>query len=250
MSIRQLHSLALRAVETDSVMNEDRIRLEAGWKTRLRDQFDLKYMKDLRAFLVQRKQSGAEIYPPADQWFSAFNMTPLERVKVVILGQDPYHGDGQAHGMCFSVQPGVAIPPSLRNIYKELQSDLGHAPVKHGNLAAWAEQGVFLLNSVLTVERGQAAAHQGKGWERFTDRVIEVLAEREGIVFLLWGAYAKRKGQIIDSQRHLVLSCAHPSPLSATGFLGCQHFSRANAYLQASGRKPIEWQLPETVDGN
>jgi uracil-DNA glycosylase len=228
-------------------MSQDRIRLENGWKQRLRDQFDQPYMKDLRAYLLQRRQNGASIFPPPDQWFSAFNMTPFDDVKVVILGQDPYHGVGQAHGMCFSVLPGVAIPPSLRNIYKELQSDLGIAPVSHGYLASWAEQGVFLLNSVLTVERGQAAAHQGKGWEQFTDRVIEVLAEqRDGVVFLLWGAYARRKGQMIDQTRHLVLSCAHPSPFSATGFLGCKHFSRANDYLLKSGRTAVNWQLPET----
>ena len=229
-------------------MKEDRIRLESGWKERLRDQFEEPYMKDLRSYLLQRRQNGATIFPPADQWFSAFNMTPFKDVKVVILGQDPYHGVGQAHGMCFSVQPGVAIPPSLRNIYKELQSDLGISPVSHGYLASWAEQGVFLLNSVLTVERGQAAAHQGKGWETFTDRVVAVLAEQcEGLVFMLWGAYARRKGQMIDPARHLVLNCAHPSPFSATKFLGCRHFSKANSYLAEKGREPIVWQLPEDV---
>lgn len=221
-----------------------KVQLEPGWKSRLEAQFDLPYMKELRSFLRDRAKT-ATIYPPRGQWFSAFNVTPFDQVKVVILGQDPYHGPGQAHGMCFSVQPGVRIPPSLRNIYKELNSDLGIEPVKHGYLQSWAEQGVFLLNSVLTVEDGQAAAHQGKGWEQFTDVVIERLsAESENTVFLLWGAYAKKKGQIIDTQKHCVLTSAHPSPLSVRGFTGCKHFSKANEYLQSRGRTPVDWQLP------
>lgn len=227
------------------IMTKDRIRLEAGWKKQLSDQFEQPYMKTLRAFLVERAASGSVVYPAPSQWFDAFNMTPFDQVKVVILGQDPYHGPGQAHGMCFSVLPGVPVPPSLRNIYKELKSDLSIEPAGHGYLEAWAHQGVFLLNSVLTVEHGQAASHQGKGWEQFTDAVIELLSSRsDNIVFMLWGGYAKRKGQIIDSKKHCVLSCAHPSPLSVRGFTGCKHFSKANHYLTDKGRKPINWQLP------
>ncbi len=229
-------------------MTTERIRLEDGWKNQLSDQFELPYMKQLRAFLLARAESGAVIYPGPSQWFEAFNRTPFEQIKVVILGQDPYHGPGQAHGMCFSVLPGVAVPPSLRNIYKELKSDLSIEPVSHGYLEAWADQGVFLLNSVLTVEHGQAASHQGKGWEQFTDRVIEVLSSRlENTVFMLWGGYAKRKGQIIDSQKHCVLTSAHPSPLSVRGFTGCRHFSSANQYLTRHGKAPVNWQLPEKV---
>ena len=205
-------------------------------------------MKSLRDFLLERGHA-VKIYPPPAQWFSAFNATPFDQVKVVILGQDPYHGPGQAHGMCFSVLPGVAIPPSLRNIYKELHSDLGIAPVKHGYLQSWATQGVFLLNSVLTVEHGQAAAHQGKGWEQFTDVVIDQLSSQSsGIVFMLWGGYARKKGQIIDTSKHCVLTSAHPSPLSVRGFTGCRHFSKANAYLQSMGKAPIDWQLPESAE--
>lgn len=229
-------------------MSDTRLKLEAGWKKLLGDQFQQPYMKELRAFLVKRSKA-ATVYPPPAQWFSAFDATPLDQVKVVILGQDPYHGPGQAHGMCFSVLPGVAIPPSLRNIYKELHSDLGIAPASHGYLQSWANQGVFLLNSVLTVERGQAAAHQGKGWEQFTDIVIERLANRRSnIVFLLWGGYARKKGQIIDGSGHCVLTSAHPSPLSVRGFTGCRHFSRANKYLESQGIAPVDWQLPETTD--
>lgn len=221
-----------------------KVQLESGWKSKLEAQFDLPYMKELRTYLSGRAKTTT-IYPPPAQWFSAFNVTPFDQVKVVILGQDPYHGEGQAHGMCFSVQPGVPIPPSLRNIYKELNSDLGIEPVKHGYLQSWAEQGVFLLNSVLTVEHGQAAAHQGKGWEQFSDVVIErISAETENTVFLLWGGYAKKKGQIIDTKKHCVLTCAHPSPLSVRGFTGCKHFSKANEYLLSQGRTPVNWQLP------
>lgn len=221
-----------------------KVQLESGWKSQLEAQFELPYMKELRTYLSGRAKT-ATIYPPPAQWFSAFNVTPFDQVKVVILGQDPYHGEDQAHGMCFSVQPGVPIPPSLRNIYKELNSDLGIEPVKHGYLQSWAEQGVFLLNSVLTVEHGQAAAHQGKGWEQFSDVVIErISAETENTVFLLWGGYAKKKGQIIDTKKHCVLTCAHPSPLSVRGFTGCKHFSKANEYLLSQGRTPVNWQLP------
>ncbi len=229
-------------------MTQSRVKLPSSWKTRLHDQFEAPYMKSLRDFLLERGHA-VKIYPPPAQWFSAFNATPFDQVKVVILGQDPYHGPGQAHGMCFSVLPGVAIPPSLRNIYKELHSDLGIAPVKHGYLQSWATQGVFLLNSVLTVEHGQAAAHQGKGWEQFTDVVIDQLSSQSsGIVFMLWGGYARKKGQIIDTSKHCVLTSAHPSPLSVRGFTGCRHFSKANAYLQSMGKAPIDWQLPESAE--
>ena len=229
-------------------MTDDRVKLEPGWKKHLRTEFDQQYMIDLRAFLLERARAGATIYPPASQWFNAFDATPFDKVKVVILGQDPYHGPGQAHGMCFSVQPGVAIPPSLRNIYKELHSDLGVKAPTHGYLRAWANQGVFLLNSVLTVEQGQAAAHQGRGWETFTDRVIDVLSsESTATVFMLWGGYARKKGARIDAGKHLVLSCAHPSPLSVSGFTGCRHFSQANAYLQRNNKDPVDWQLPGQV---
>lgn len=226
----------------------DRIRMEPGWKARLLDEFSQPYMGELRAFLLAEKAAGKVIYPPGDEIFSAFNMAPWDQVRVVILGQDPYHGPGQAHGLCFSVQPGIPLPPSLRNIFKEIGSDVGARAGRCGYLEPWARQGVLLLNSVLTVERGRAAAHEGRGWERFTDRVIEVLsAEREGLVFLLWGSYAHRKGRIIDSSRHLVLRAPHPSPLSASrGFFGCRHFSRANEYLEARGARPVDWSVPES----
>ena len=228
-------------------MSHDRIKLPPSWKSHLLDQFDEPYMETLRDFLLKRA-SAVKIYPPPAQWFSAFNATPFDQVKVVILGQDPYHGPGQAHGMCFSVLPGVVIPPSLRNIYKELHSDLGIVPVNHGYLQSWATQGVFLLNSVLTVEHGQAAAHQGKGWEQFTDVVVEKLSSNSSnLVFMLWGGNAKKKGQVIDPSKHCVLTSAHPSPLSVRGFTGCRHFSKANAYLESVGKTPIDWQLPESV---
>jgi uracil-DNA glycosylase len=219
------------------------IRLDSSWKARLEDEFRQEYMVTLRQFLLERKRLGAVIYPPGELIFNALNTTPFEAVKVVILGQDPYHGPGQAHGLCFSVQPGVANPPSLVNIYKELAADLGTAPPPDGNLQPWAEQGVLLLNAVLTVEQGRPAAHQGKGWERFTDRVVSELNEaRDGLVFLLWGSYAIKKGAVIDRNRHLVLTAPHPSPLSAhRGFFGCRHFSRANEWLIEHGQTPISW---------
>ena len=225
-------------------MSEAReIRLEPSWKTRLAGEFDLPYMQALRQFLLQRKRQGAEIFPPGEEIFNALDSTPFDQVKVVVLGQDPYHGPGQAHGLCFSVQNGVAIPPSLVNIYKEITEDIGSQPPANGNLQHWAEQGVLLLNAVLTVERGQAAAHQGKGWEQFTDRIVsELNGNREGLVFMLWGSYAMKKGAHIDRGRHLVLTAPHPSPLSAhRGFFGCRHFSKANAWLQQHGQAPIRW---------
>ena len=221
-------------------------RLEPSWKARVGDYLLRDDMQALAAYLRQRQAAGARIYPPGPQIFAALEATPFERAKVVILGQDPYHGRGQAHGLCFSVSPGVAIPPSLVNIYKELQQDLGIARPEHGYLMSWAEQGVLLLNSVLTVEDGYAGAHAGKGWEGFTDHIVDTLArEREHLVFVLWGAYAQKKGAVIDPRRHRVLKAPHPSPLSAhRGFLGCGHFSAANEYLARHGLAPIEWALP------
>ena len=225
---------------------EDRIRLEPSWKARIGDWLQRPEMRELSAFLRQRKAAGARIYPPGPQIFAAFDATPFDAVKVVILGQDPYHGPGQAHGLCFSVLPGVPVPPSLANIFKELNADLGIAPPDHGCLLPWARQGVLLLNAVLTVEEGRAGAHQGKGWDGFTDHAIETLArEREGLVFLLWGSYAQAKGKVIDTRRHRVLRAPHPSPLSAhRGFLGCGHFSATNQYLAQRGLSPIDWRLP------
>jgi uracil-DNA glycosylase len=224
------------------------VDLEPGWLKPLQAEFDQPYMKQLRAFLLAEKQAGKCIFPNGKELFSAFNHTPLDKVKVVILGQDPYHGEGQAHGLCFSVKPGVRVPPSLKNIYKELNEELDLPIPVHGHLTHWADQGVLLLNSVLSVESGRAASHQGKGWEAFTDRVIEVINEElEGVVFMLWGSYAQRKGAIIDSARHCVLKAPHPSPLSAhRGFFGCGHFIQANDYLQSRGVVPIDWRLPES----
>lgn len=226
------------------------IRLEASWKQHLEPEFGQAYMQALRSFLLERKQAGAVIYPPGELIFNALNSTPLPAVRVVILGQDPYHGPGQAHGLCFSVRLGVPTPPSLLNIFREIQDDLGLPPPDHGYLQSWAAQGVLLLNAVLTVERGQAGAHQGKGWEQFTDAVVRLLnAGREGLVFMLWGSQALKKGATIDRHRHLVLSAPHPSPLSAhRGFFGCRHFSRANAYLVQQGLAPIDWSLPQAAE--
>ena len=228
-------------------LNSDRtIDLEPGWLARLAPEFEQPYMGELRTFLQQEKKAGKRIFPAGSEFFAAFRHTPLESVKVVILGQDPYHGENQAHGLCFSVKPGVAVPPSLQNIYREIQAELGLPVPDHGHLSAWADQGVLLLNSVLSVECARAASHQGKGWETFTDRVIDVVnREREGVVFMLWGAYAQRKGAIIDTERHLVLKAPHPSPLSAhRGFFGCGHFAAANDYLRKRGQSPIDWSLP------
>lgn len=221
--------------------------LEAGWQQQIGAEFQKDYMTRLRAFLGAEKQAGKTVYPAGADIFNAFNLTPFEQVKVVILGQDPYHGPNQAHGLCFSVQRGVKTPPSLVNIYKEINRDLGIAPASHGNLTHWAEQGVLLLNAVLTVEAGQAASHQKQGWETFTDQAIERLnRDRDGLVFLLWGSHAQKKGHLIDRQRHCVLTAPHPSPLSAhRGFLGCGHFSRANQYLLQQGKTAIDWSVPE-----
>lgn len=228
----------------------DRIRLHESWKSRLLDVFASPAMQSLRAFLRAELAAGKTIYPPPAQIFAALDATPFDQVKVVILGQDPYHGPGQAHGLCFSVQPGVRPPPSLINIFKEIESDLGIAPPRHGHLMAWARQGVLLLNAVLTVERGRAGSHQGQGWEIFTDAVIDRLnRERDGLVFLLWGSPAQVKGRLLDTSRHLVLKARHPSPLSAHGgFFGCRHFSKTNDWLRQHGQAPIDWSLPPAAE--
>ncbi|GAJ28419.1 uracil-DNA glycosylase [Acidomonas methanolica] len=222
------------------------VRLEESWRKALEAEFAAPYMAALRTFLLEEKARGQVIFPKGSDIFRALDLTPLNKVKVVILGQDPYHGDGQAQGLCFSVRPRIRIPPSLVNIYKELESDLGIPRAHHGCLDAWARQGVLLLNSVLTVERGRAASHQGKGWERFTDAVIaRVNGLPHPVVFMLWGSYAQRKAAFVDSSRHLVLKAAHPSPLSAhNGFFGCRHFSKANDFLVSHGEAPIDWCLP------
>lgn len=225
-------------------------KLHPSWLEPLRSEFANPYMAALRAYLVAEKAAGKRIFPASAHWFRALDLTPLEEVRVVILGQDPYHGEGQAHGLCFSVRPGVRTPPSLANIYKEMEADLGIPRAPHGFLEHWARQGVLLLNAVLTVEMGRAAAHQGQGWERFTDAVIRLVnARAEPVVFLLWGSHAQKKAAFVDSiergGRHLVLRAPHPSPLSAhSGFFGCRHFSKANAFLTAHGHKPIDWALP------
>lgn len=228
----------------------DRLRMDASWKARLGGWFEREDMRALSAFLQARKAAGARIFPPGPEIFAAFDATPFDDVRVVVLGQDPYHGAGQAHGLCFSVRPGVRVPPSLDNIFKEIQRDLGIARPDHGCLLPWARRGVLLLNAVLTVEEGRAGSHQGKGWEGFTDHVVEVLdREREGLVFLLWGSYAQAKGRVIDTRRHRVLRSTHPSPLSAhRGFLGCGHFSAANEYLVRRGGKAMDWSLPSMSD--
>ena len=223
------------------------IDLESSWLELLAGEFEQPYMQQLRTFLEQEKAAGKRIFPKGNEFFEAFRQTPLPQVKVVILGQDPYHGEGQAHGLCFSVKAGVAVPPSLQNIYKEMNAELGFPIPAHGYLGSWAEQGVLLLNSVLSVESGRAASHQSKGWELFTDRVIEVVnAQRVGVVFLLWGGYAQRKGQKIDAARHCVLKAPHPSPLSAhRGFFGCGHFVAANEYLANQGSVQVDWRIPD-----
>ncbi len=220
-------------------------QLQASWRRVIGAEFDQPYMQALQAFLRQEKALGKVIYPPESLIFNAFNHTPFEQVRVVIIGQDPYHGEGQAHGLSFSVPARVALPPSLQNIFKEIQQDLAISMSGKGDLSAWAAQGVLLLNATLTVEHGLAGSHQKRGWEQFTDAAIAALNQyRQGLVFVLWGSYAQRKGQMIDRQRHLVLSSVHPSPLSAhRGFFGNQQFSRINDYLQQQGQAPINWQI-------
>jgi uracil-DNA glycosylase len=223
------------------------IKLHSSWLEPLSGEFAQDYMADLKQFLVAERERGKHIFPKGSEWFRALDLTPLDEVRVVILGQDPYHGPGQAHGLCFSVQPGVQTPPSLVNIFKELESDLGIKPARHGFLEHWAKQGVLLLNSVLTVEMDRAASHRDRGWERFTDAVIRQVNERpDPVVFMLWGSYAQKKAAFVDRSRHLVLKAPHPSPLSAySGFFGCRHFSKANAFLESKRRQPVDWALPE-----
>lgn len=226
-------------------MSQTQIRLHESWKARLEREFERDHMKNLKAFLRAEISRGKRIFPRGDQFFAALDYTPFEEVRAVILGQDPYHGPGQAHGLCFSVPPGVQPPPSLQNIFKELKADLGIEPPRHGCLESWARQGVLLLNAVLTVEMGKAASHQGKGWEEFTDAIIHRLnEEREGIAFILWGSYAQRKGAFIDRRKHFVLESPHPSPLSAhRGFFGSRPFSKVNQYLVSRGQTPIDWRI-------
>ena len=218
------------------------VRIAEPWKALLQDEFDKPYFEELVRF-VKREYSSTTIYPAAKNIFRAFDRCPLDKLKVVIIGQDPYHGEGQAHGLCFSVEDGVAFPPSLQNIFKEIASDLGKPTPARGCLDRWAEQGVLLLNAVLTVRAHQAASHAGRGWEQFTDAVVRKISEqREGVVYMLWGSYAQKKGAVADPHKNLILKSVHPSPLSVyRGFFGCKHFSRANEYLQSIGREPVDW---------
>ena len=220
------------------------VKIEESWKAVLKDEFSQPYFQSMAAFLKKEKADGKKIYPPGSLIFNAFNTTPFEDVKVVILGQDPYHNPGEAMGLSFSVPQKVRIPPSLRNIYKELHTDVGMNIPSHGDLTKWAQQGVFLLNAMLTVQHKQAGSHKKIGWQNFTDAVIRKLsAQRTGLVFMLWGGFAKKKKGLIDSSKHLVLEAAHPSPLAGGAFFGSKHFSQANAYLQANGQNPIDWQI-------
>lgn len=224
---------------------QNEIKLESSWKKRLQPEFEKDYMKQLKEFLKSEQKEKKTIYPQGTEYFAALNHTPFENVKVVIMGQDPYHGPGQAHGLSFSVRDGVALPPSLLNIYKELEGDLGIPRIKNGSLVHWADQGVLLLNSVLTVEGGKAASHQGRGWEKFTDKIISLInEEKENVVFILWGAYAQKKAAFVDRKKHFVIESVHPSPLSShRGFFGSKPFSKANEFLISKGLKPIDWSL-------
>ncbi|MBK7475475.1 MAG: uracil-DNA glycosylase [Haliscomenobacter sp.] len=220
------------------------VKIESSWKVVLEEEFNKPYFEALTAFIREEKGKNNVIYPPGSLIFNAFNQTPFDQVKVVILGQDPYHNPGEAMGLCFSVPKGIRIPPSLQNIYKELQNDTGASIPSHGDLSRWAENGVFLLNAMLTVEKNKPGSHQSIGWQHFTDRVIQLLSEkRQGLVFMLWGNFAKKKSGLIDASRHLVLEAAHPSPLAQGAFFGCKHFSKANAYLLAQGKSPVDWRL-------
>lgn len=227
-------------------VNLQSIQMEESWKQVLKDEFSKEYFTGIKKYLQEAKQKGEIIYPPGQQIFNAYNLTPFNEVKVVILGQDPYHGQGQAHGLCFSVQSGVKPPPSLVNIYKELKNDIpGFVIPQHGNLESWATQGVFLLNAMLTVKKDTPASHQKIGWQNFTDETIAALSKRrENLVFLLWGSFAQQKAFLIDTSKHLILKAAHPSPFSADrGFFGCAHFSNANAYLAEHKISPVDWKL-------
>ncbi|MGE0171220.1 MAG: uracil-DNA glycosylase [Oligoflexales bacterium] len=227
-------------------MEAGQVQLGSSWQSLLQQEFKADYMIRLKQFLIEECENKKVIFPKGSEFFQALNLTPFENVKVVVMGQDPYHGMGQAHGLCFSVRPSVPKPPSLVNIFKELRSDLGIEPATHGCLEHWSKQGVLLLNAVLTVEMSKPASHQNKGWEVFTDRIVQVLNEqRQNIVFMLWGSYAQKKCSFVDTSKHLVLRAPHPSPLSAhRGFLGCRHFSKANEYLIKSGQAPVDWALP------
>ncbi|HQO90566.1 MAG TPA: uracil-DNA glycosylase [Chitinophagales bacterium] len=226
-------------------MSDANIQMHESWKTALKAEFEKPYFAELKRFLQAEKAAGKTIYPPGSLIFNAFNSTPFDQVRIVILGQDPYHGPGQAHGLCFSVQHGVKPPPSLVNIYKELQSDVGITLPTHGCLQSWTTQGVFLLNAILTVEANKPASHQKRGWEEFTNAAIQQLSlQREGLIFMLWGNFAQHKAALIDERKHTILKAPHPSPFSAhTGFLGCGHFSKANAILTARGEAPVNWQV-------
>ena len=220
------------------------VKIEQSWKNALAGEFDKPYFATLVRFLHHEKAAGKRIYPPGSQIFNAFELTPVDKLKVVILGQDPYHGPGQAHGLSFSVPEGIPAPPSLKNIFKEIETDLGIRMSGYPNLENWARQGVLLLNAVLTVRSGEAASHSKIGWQEFTDAVIKYISDNcDGVVFMLWGNFARTKAELIDRSRHIVLEAAHPSPLARGAFFGCRHFSRANAALTASGRIPIDWRL-------
>ncbi|RXF67365.1 uracil-DNA glycosylase [Arcticibacter tournemirensis] len=222
------------------------VQIEESWKAALEGEFQKDYMKDLKAFLLREKQEGKTVFPPGNMIFNAFNHTPFQKVKAVILGQDPYHGQGQAHGLAFSVQKGVTVPPSLRSIYKELKNDIeGFTIPDHGELTKWADEGVLLLNATLTVRKGEAASHHNKGWEKFTDQaIIELSEKKKGIIFLLWGKNAQAKMPLIDANKHFILKAAHPSPYSAEhGFFGCRHFSKTNQLLKEQKLEPIDWQI-------
>lgn len=221
------------------------VKIEASWKAVLEQEFDQSYFQAIASFLRDEMKAGKTIYPPGPLIFNAFNSTPFDAVKVVILGQDPYHNPGEAMGLCFSVPKGVKVPPSLQNIYKEQHEDLGLSIPSHGDLSAWTGQGVFLLNAMLTVEKNQPASHQKIGWQNFTDAVIRLLSnQREHLVFMLWGNFARKKKELIDTTKHLVLEAPHPSPLAGGGFKGCRHFSLANQYLAEHQMEPIDWQVP------
>lgn len=220
------------------------VRIEQSWKNALADEFGKPYFESLVRFLHKEKSEGKKVFPPGSQIFRAFDLTPVDKVKVVILGQDPYHGFGQAHGLSFSVPEGVPAPPSLKNIFKEIETDMGVRMSGYPNLENWARQGVLLLNAVLTVRCGEAASHSKIGWEQFTDAVIRYISDNcDGVVFMLWGNFARGKRELIDASRHCVLEAAHPSPLARGAFFGCRHFSRANAWLAANGKAPVNWQL-------
>jgi len=229
---------------TDNKPNNKTIDIEASWYNALQDEFGKEYFTQLRAFLREEKNKGLRIFPPGKQIFSAFNYTPFDKVKVVIIGQDPYHGEGQANGLCFSVADGIKQPPSLQNIFKELNVDVGMEKPTTGNLEPWAKQGVFLLNAILTVRANEPASHSKAGWQQFTDAVISTISKkREGVIFLLWGNFAKQKAQLIDSTKHHILTAAHPSPLAGGAFFGCKHFSATNNILIKHGLPPINWAL-------